>query len=86
MGKREVVNLQLIRNLRIKKEITIEGMSLLLGYEGYQAYYYKEKGSRKMSAEDIGKIAYVLDVPIKDLFFAEVITEKVIDKRKRVAV
>ena len=86
MIKKEVVNLQLIRDLRTKKGISIEEMSLLLGYEGYQAYYYKEKGIRKMSAEDIGKIAYVLEVAIEDLFFAEIITEKVITKRKRVAV
>ena len=53
-------------------------MSILLGYEGYQAYYYKERGIRNMSVEDIAKIAVILDVPIKKLFFENIVTEKVI--------
>ncbi|MGE6368341.1 helix-turn-helix domain-containing protein [Planococcus kocurii] len=68
MTKKEVLNLELIKKLRCKKGITIERMSKILGYEVYQAYYYKEKGSRKMSAEDIAKIAYILKVPIEKLF------------------
>ncbi|RIJ65551.1 hypothetical protein D1606_07985 [Rummeliibacillus sp. POC4] len=43
-------------------------MSKLLGYVGYQGYYYKEKGIRKMSAEDIALVAMTLGVPIESLF------------------
>jgi transcriptional regulator with XRE-family HTH domain len=69
-----------IRESRIKKEISTEEMSILLGYEGYQAYYYKERGIRKLSVEDIAKIAVVLDVPIEKLFFETKVTEKVIKR------
>ena len=66
-----VVNLELIRNLRNDKEISVSEMSVMLGYEGYQAYYYKERGIRKMSAEDIAGIAKFLQVPINTLFLEE---------------
>ncbi|MEK4255455.1 helix-turn-helix transcriptional regulator [Ureibacillus sp. FSL K6-2830] len=69
MEKQLVVNLDLIKRLRIKKNISIEQMSKLMGYKGYQGYYYKENGSRKMSADDIAKISILLGVPINDLFF-----------------
>ena len=77
MEKNEVINLEYIKEVRVSKGVSIEEMSKLLGYEGYQAYYYKEKGIRKMSAEDIGKIAHILKVPIKSLFFGKIITEMV---------
>lgn len=77
MNKNVVINLIFIKEVRTSKGVTIEEMSKLLGYEGYQAYYYKEKGIRKMSAEDIGKIAHILKVPIDSLFFEELITKKV---------
>ncbi|MGE7621737.1 XRE family transcriptional regulator [Viridibacillus sp. NPDC096237] len=75
--KTPVVNLELIRDLRNEQEVSIEEMSLLLGYEGYQGYYYKERGIRKMSAEDIAGIAKVLQVPINSLFFEEKVAEMV---------
>lgn len=64
----EVVNLSLIKELREKNNISIDDMSKRIGYEGYQAYYNKERGIRKLSAEDIARIASVLKVQIKDLF------------------
>ena len=78
MKQQNVVNLKFIRESRIKKEISTEDMSILLGYEGYQAYYYKERGIRKLSVEDIAKIAVVLEVPIEKLFFEIKVTKKVI--------
>lgn len=86
MIEREVVNLGFIRETRIKQGKSIEEMAVSLGYEGYQAYYYKERGIRKMSAEDIAKISYVLDVPMEKLFFKEIVTEKVTEDKKRVAI
>ncbi|QGG51568.1 XRE family transcriptional regulator [Lysinibacillus pakistanensis] len=69
MIKYPVVNLDLIKELRSNKNISIEEMSTTMGYKGYQGYYYKENGSRKMSAEDIAKISTILSVPINKLFF-----------------
>lgn len=78
MSKHGVVNLPLIRELRIEKDISTEEMSILLGYEGYQAYYYKERGIRKMSAEDIARIAKILNISIGKLFFEDKVTESAI--------
>lgn len=73
-----IVNLELIQKLRKEKDISVEEMSLLLGFEGYQGYYYKERGIRKLTADEISKIATVLGVPIGSLFFKQIVTEKVI--------
>lgn len=69
MKKPKVVNLDLIRQLRSRNDISIEEMSKFMGYKGYQGYYYKESGIRKMSADDIAKISVILDVSINELFF-----------------
>jgi putative transcriptional regulator len=53
-------------------------MSKVLGYDGYNAYYYKENGKRKISAEETAIIAKVLGVPIETLFFDNEITDSVI--------
>ena len=63
-----VVNLDLIKRLRNEKDISVEQMSKLMGYKGYQGYYYKENGIRKMSADDIAKISAILSVSISELF------------------
>ena len=69
MIKQLVVNLDLIKQLRNQKHISIEEMSKFMGYKGYQGYYYKENGVRKMSADDIARISVILAVPISELFF-----------------
>lgn len=69
------IDLKKIRDLRIEKEISHEEMSERLGYPGYHYYYKKEVGIRKMSVEDIARIAAVLEVPIESLFFEEEVTE-----------
>lgn len=74
------VNLGYIKKLRLDNDISIEEMSLRLGYEGYQAYYYKERGIRKMSAEDVAGIAKILSVKVDDLFFEDKVTESVISE------
>lgn len=78
MDKNVVINLNLIKEVRTSKGVSIEEMSKLLGYEGYQAYYYKERGIRNMSVEDIAKIANILKLPIEKLFFEIKITKMVI--------
>lgn len=77
MNRSKIINLDLIRKLRLAEGISIEEMSKLLGYGGYQAYYYKERGIRNISVEDIAKIASILKVPIAKLFFEIKITGKV---------
>lgn len=74
MKKENVINLKLIKEKRLEKDISIEDMSLKLGYEGYQAYYYKERGIRNMSVEDVAKISVVLGIPINMIFFKNKIT------------
>lgn len=69
MKKTLVVNLELIKQKRSQKDISIEEMSKFMGHKGYQGYYYKENGIRKMSADDIAKISVILSVPINELFF-----------------
>ncbi|MFF5994828.1 helix-turn-helix domain-containing protein [Lysinibacillus sp. KU-BSD001] len=69
MKKPMVVNLDLIKQLRSQNDISIEEMSKIMGYKGYQGYYYKESGIRKMSADDIAKISVILNVSINELFF-----------------
>lgn len=69
--KHPVVDLNLIKQIRNQKNISIEEMSTAMGYKGYQGYYYKENGVRKMSAEDIAKISSILAVPIDKLFFEQ---------------
>lgn len=78
MGK-GYVNLNLLKELRIEKGYSVEEMSKMMGFESYQGYYYKESGARKMGADDIAKAAEILEVPIQMLFFAKIVTEKVID-------
>ncbi|WP_336663245.1 helix-turn-helix transcriptional regulator [Kurthia gibsonii] len=66
--KKVKVNTNYIKVLRKNKNISIEKMSFLMGYKGYQAYYYKENGIRKMSAEDIAMISQILEIPMKELY------------------
>lgn len=66
--KRLIVDLELIKKLRNSRDISVEEMSRRMGYKGYQGYYYKENGTRKMSADDVAKISIILDVPIEKLF------------------
>lgn len=75
MSNKSVINLDLIKELRVKNNISTEEMSVQLGYEGYQGYYYKERGIRKMSVDDIAKISKILNVPIEQLFFENKVTK-----------
>jgi len=80
MGKRCVVNVDLIRKTRVKKGFSTEEMSKLLGYEAPNAYFRKEKGDRKFSVEDIAGISVILGLPIQKIFFENKVTEKVTEE------
>lgn len=75
MNQKSVINISLIKEKRLEKGFTTEEMSELLGYEGANAYFRKEKGNRKFSLDDVAKISSILKIPIQDIFFANCITE-----------
>lgn len=80
MSQSKVVNIELIKSVRLKKGISTEQMAKLMGYKGSNAYFRKENGDRKFSVEDIMKVSMILEIPIQDIFFENKITEKVKDK------
>ncbi|MED2785638.1 helix-turn-helix transcriptional regulator [Bacillus thuringiensis] len=65
------VDLNRIKNLRKKHKITLEEMSIILGYKSPNGYHYIEKGRIKFSAEALAQVANILKVPIDSLFFEE---------------
>lgn len=77
MNNKSVVNIDLIRSTRIKRGISMEEMSGLLGYEAPNTYFRKEKGDRKFNVEDIAKVSAVLRIPVQNLFFENKVTERV---------
>lgn len=77
MDQSNLVNIELIRKTRLKKKISTEKMSKLMGYKGDNAYFRKENGDRNFSIEDIVKISSILELPIQKIFFNNKITVKV---------
>lgn len=80
MSQSKVVNVELIKSVRLKKGISTERMAKMMGYKGSNAYFRKENGDRKFSVEDIMKVSMILEIPIQDIFFDKKITEKVNNK------
>lgn len=80
MSQSKVVNVELIKSVRLKKGISTEQMAKMMGYKGNNAYFRKENGDRKFSVEDIMKVSKILEIPIQDIFFDKRITEKVNNK------
>lgn len=74
------VDLGKIKSLRIEAGKSIEDMSILLGYESANGYYYLERGRGKFSAEALAKVADEFGVPIAELFFTQNVTDTVIAK------
>ena len=64
----EVINVNVIKERREEKGISIEKMSEYLGLKSYQGYYYKESGMRSWSAEDIKIVASVLELTYEEIF------------------
>lgn len=56
MLSKSVINLDFIKELRMKNGIFNEERSVQFRYEGYQGYYYKERENRKICVKDIGEI------------------------------
>lgn len=53
----------IVREARIKKEITQRELSLDLGFTSTQYISNLERGITTMSAENLGKICTILDIP-----------------------
>ncbi len=65
------VDLEKIKLLRKKQNLSIDEMSKRLGYESQNGYYYLEIGRGKFTAEMLAKVADILDVNINALFFVQ---------------
>ena len=68
MSQSKVVNIELIKSVRLKKGISTEQMAKKMGYKGGNEYFRKENGDRKFSVEDIMKVSMILEIPIQDIF------------------
>lgn len=68
MLSKSVINLDFIKEFRMKNGISTEERSVQFVYKGYQGYSYKERGIRKVSVKDIGEIFEILKVLIEHLF------------------
>lgn len=77
------VDLDKIKNLRKKANLSLDEMSKLLGYESPNGYYYLEIGRGKFPAETLAKVADIFGTPINTLFFEEKVT--VIVNKKQVS-
>jgi len=62
------VNLDYLKVLRKQHGYSLSFVSSYLGFTCHQAYYYKEKGTRQISAEEIGQLAALYNVPIETLY------------------
>jgi transcriptional regulator with XRE-family HTH domain len=62
------VDLNQLKSLRKQHSYSLSYVSSYLGFTCHQAYYYKEKGSRQISAEEISKLATLYNVPIETLY------------------
>lgn len=62
------VDLKKLKQLR-KNRMSLGEMSLQLGYESPNGYYYLESGRSKIPADVLAQVSVILDVPIQDLFF-----------------
>lgn len=82
MSQTKYVNVDLIKRIRLKKDISTEQMSQLMGYKGGNAYFRKENGDRKFSVEDVTKISRILELPIQNIFFNIKVTDMEINKNQ----
>jgi transcriptional regulator with XRE-family HTH domain len=53
----------IVRTARLKKELTQKDLALALGYTNTQYYSNLERGVTNMSAENLGRICAILEIP-----------------------
>lgn len=64
----EKIDIKRIKEARIAKGLTVSEMSEALGYQSYVAYYRKEEGQRRFSANDVAKLSRVLGLELDEIF------------------
>ncbi|MEA1855623.1 helix-turn-helix transcriptional regulator [Cytobacillus sp. OWB-43] len=69
------VDLEKIKSLRKKANLSLNEMAKLLGYESINGYYYLETGRGKFPAETLAKVASIFNENVDNLFFEVKITE-----------
>lgn len=62
------VNLIRLKKLREEHGMSLAQVSERLGFSSQQGYYYKEKGSRAITADELGKLAALYGVPVGSLY------------------
>lgn len=65
------INLDLIKKLRKKKGYNIDQMAEVLGLTNGSMYWKRENGNYKFKAEELMKLANVLNVSMNDLFLSD---------------
>lgn len=57
-----------LKEIRVKKGLTLMDMSSILGYSSPNAYARKEKGERKFTLEEVEKISNFFGMTIEQIF------------------
>lgn len=65
------VNLEKLKVLRNERCLSLAQVSESLGFKSHQAYLYKENGSRDITADELGKLAVLFDVPVESLYTSD---------------
>lgn len=63
-----VVNLELIKNKRKAKHLTLENMAMVLELNSRASYYYKEIGRSPFKDYEIAKVVPLLGISFNDFF------------------
>ena len=63
-----VLNLELIKQKREEKHLTLQQMADALGIKDRWKYYKRENGDTKFKASEIPIIVSVLDIPYQKIF------------------
>lgn len=78
------VDLEKIKNLRKKANLSLNEMAILLGYESINGYYYLETGRGKFPAETLAKVATIFNENVDNLFFEIKVTEMANNTQKAI--
>lgn len=62
------VNLQLIKDTRLEKGLSLQEMADSLGFNDKVKYYRRETGEYKFHPEELPLVAKTLEIPIEKIF------------------
>lgn len=66
------VNLQLIKDKRLKKGYSLQEMSKLMGFNDKAKYFRRETGEYNFKPEEIPVVSEILDIPLDKIFIERV--------------